>query len=177
MTSHLGKYVRRQRERQGLNRGQLARSLGYRNISKGVRRILDLETQGSCAARLWARVQDVLGLDQSDIEHAASQDWADYQAWLDQPVPMELVLKLIPAVYLNVRLPAEARSDEVKAETYACEVAEARKLKACLVVSRRLSIWINEKGEVYSRTSPSLDRANRPYMELGRKRFLLGVGK
>ncbi|MCK4600869.1 MAG: hypothetical protein KAU28_00285, partial [Phycisphaerae bacterium] len=82
-----------------------------------------------------------------------------------------------PAVYLNVCLPAGVSSDEAKAEAYACKVAEARKLKACLVVSRRLSIWINEKGEVYSRTAPSPGSPNCPYMQLGCKRFLLEVGK
>ena len=176
MRSHLGKYVRCQRERQGLNRGQLARSLGYRNIAKGIRRIQDLEIQGACEARLWEKIQHILCLNSDEIERTAKEDWADYQAWLDEPVPMELVVRLIPAVYLNVRLPEEASSDEAKAEAYACGIARERNRKACLVVSRRLSIWIDKKGDVTSRSRPSLGRANRPYSQVGSKRFLFRAG-
>ena len=176
MRSHLGDYVRRQREKSGIARGQLARLLGYKNIGKGARRVLDLEAQGICEAKLWEKVQDVLGLSPAEVEQATAMDWAEYQAWLDEPVPMELVVRLIPAVYLQVKLPPDVVNGPVKAEAFACQVAKDKKRKACLAVSRRLSIWINEKGEVTSRSGPSRGRPNRPYMQVGGKRFLFAVG-
>jgi len=138
--------------------------------------VLDLETQGICEARLWEKVQGILDLDPAGIGEATAKDWAEYQDWLDEPIPMSLVLRLIPAVYLNVPLPEEIASDQQAAEAYACDVARDKKLKACLVVSRRLSIWINQKGKVTSRSDPSWKRANRPYMQVGGRRFLFKAG-
>ena len=46
MPAHLGNYFRKVRLAKGLSLGQLARQVGYRNISKGCRRIQNFETSG-----------------------------------------------------------------------------------------------------------------------------------
>ena len=164
MRSHLGDYVRRQREKQGLNRGQLAKAAGYRNTAKGIRRILDLETTGVCVEKMWKGICRMLQLAAEDVDRVRELDWQDYQAWLDKPIEMQLVLRWMACAYTTV------------AEAYACEVARERKRKVCLVVSRRLSIWVNEEGCVYSRSTPSRGRPNQPYMQVKNKQFLFRFG-
>ena len=48
MSNHLGNYLKARREELGLGRSQLARLMGYANLSKGSRRILDTEEGHGC---------------------------------------------------------------------------------------------------------------------------------
>jgi hypothetical protein len=88
MASHLGQYVKRQREQLGIKRSDLARAIGYKNIGKGCNRIMALEGEGACTEDFWRKVKDALHLDDQGVQAANHQDWLAYQAWLDEPVPM-----------------------------------------------------------------------------------------
>lgn len=169
MISNLGQYVRRQREKLGLNRGQVAQQLGYRNISKGIRRIVDLENEGVCELQLWGKICQVLPLGPVQVKEARQRDWQAYQERLDEPVPMQLIIRWMPAVYSSVELPPKAAGDPAEAEEFARQVALERKKKVCLVVSRRLKVWIDENGKS-SKTGPGTPI---PAMRLGGRRFLL----
>jgi len=72
--SHLGQYVRQRREAMGLNRGQLAARIGYRNLTKGIRRIMNLESYGACREEFLREVQRILGLDDEQVRLAIRQD-------------------------------------------------------------------------------------------------------
>jgi len=174
--SHLGRYVQQRREALGHRRVDLARSIGYRNEAKGCRRITALEEQGQCDEMLWQKVSAALQLNEDDVRQALDRDWEAYQAWLDEPVPMQVILRLMPAIYVPVPLPPEAANDPAKAEAFACEVARTRKMRVCLAVSRRLSVWINEQGEVYSRTEARDRMPNVPYSQIGNKKFWFRFG-
>ena len=83
---------------------------------------------------------------------------------------MQVIVRWIAAVYSTVELPPDATEDTVKAEAFACQVARERKRKVCLVVSRRLKVWVNERGEVTSRSGPETPP---PHMSMGGCRFVL----
>jgi hypothetical protein len=91
---------------------------------------------------------------------------------------MQLIAKLIPAVYARVPLPPEIITQE-QAEVYAREYAQQHGWRCCLVVSRRLSVWIGKDGEIEARTEAKPGEANVPGMSLkaNKRPFLFGFGE
>ena len=174
MTSHLGTYVRRQRENLSLSRGDVARAMGRRNVSKACRRLLDLETQGKCDREFWRALRAVVSFEDAEITRAVQRDREEHERWLDEPVPMQVVIRWMAAVYSTVELPPGAADDPVKAKAFACEVARERHRKVCLVVSRRLRVWFDETGRGTARTGPETPG---PFMQLKGRRFLLTIGQ
>jgi transcriptional regulator with XRE-family HTH domain len=63
MASRLGWYYRQKRLRLGLTVETLAVRLGYRNVRKGVRRLLRFEHTGYAPDALLAKLADALGID------------------------------------------------------------------------------------------------------------------
>jgi hypothetical protein len=47
----------------------------------------------------------------------------------------------------------------------------------CLVVSRRESLWMDERGAVVRRTRAMLGRVNAPYMTVGGRRFVFAFAE
>ncbi len=43
MKTNLAQYIKQERIKQGLNYAELSRKIGYTNINRGMRRIIDLE--------------------------------------------------------------------------------------------------------------------------------------
>jgi len=181
MSNDLGSYFREQRGKLGLSLGQLARMVGYRNVSKGANKIVRFEREGTVTEELLARLAEALQIDFATVERLIDQDRQEYlrewEAWVSQPVPMALIAKLIPAVYARVPLPAEITTHE-QAEAFACAYAKVHNRQVCLAVSRRLSIWIDKEGVVYARTGAKPDSPNTPFMRLrgSGKGFLFGFG-
>jgi hypothetical protein len=103
---------------------------------------------------------------------------AEWEAWANQPVPMELIARIMPAVYSKVPLPAEVTAQEA-AEAYAREFAQQHRWRCCLVVSRRLSVWIGRHGEIEARTEAQPGEPNAPGMTLkaSKRPFLFGFGE
>jgi transcriptional regulator with XRE-family HTH domain len=181
MSNHLGNYFREQRIQQGHSLGQLARMAGYKNASKGANKIVLFERQGEITEELLARLAEALHIDLPTVERLIDQDRSEYlrarEQWVSQPVPMQLIAKLIPAVYARVPLPETVTTPE-QAEAFACEYAREHHRQVCLAVSRRLSVWIDKEGKVYARTEATPDSPNTPFMRLrgSGKGFLFGFG-
>ncbi len=76
---------------------------------------------------------------------------------------------LMAAVYARKALP-EGIKTPVEAESWACGFAREHRWRACLVVSRRLFVWIDAFGLVEARTEARPDQPNVP---VGGLRFLL----
>jgi hypothetical protein len=161
--------------------GQLARLVGYKNISKGANKVCRFEREGVITEELLARLAEALGIDFATVEALIDQDRTEYlqawTAWVNQPVPMQLVAKIIPAIYAKVLLP-ETVTTPAQAEAFACAYAREHRRQVCLAVSRRLSIWIDQEGQVYARTEARPDSPNVPFMRLrgSSERFLFGFG-
>jgi hypothetical protein len=181
MPSHLGTHFQAQRLDRGLTLGQLARMVGYRSVSKGANRIARLERDGVVNELLLGHLAEALGIDRATVESLIQQDRQEYlrawEEWVNAPVPMRLIVKYLPAVYGTTELPEGVTTPE-EAERFACEYARRHRRPVCLAVSRRLSIWINQRGKVEVRTEAVPDKPNVPFMRLrGRNQpFLWSVG-
>lgn len=175
MQTRVGEFIRAERCKRGLSLGAMARLVGYRNVSKGSRRISFLEGTGLAKSDLLVNVAEALNLDWTEVERLVEQDHLErlhaWEAWANEPVPMCLVIRLMAAVYTRKVLPAEITADD--AEALACRFARKHRLRVCLVLSRRLSVWIDGSGQVTARTEARPGQANVPYMEVKRRRFLL----
>ena len=177
MSSHVGQYVKRARESRKLNRAQVAKAMGRRNINKAMRKIMDVEANGPGDPEFFRRLAEVLALDDGELRRRAEQDWREYQAWLDEPVPMYLVVRMIAGFYAEAPLPAEVADDPVAAEECACWVARKYRCKVCLVVSRRLSVFIEKDGQVSERSRITTSEPNIPYMQIKGRKFLPRLGE
>lgn len=182
MPSKLGEHFRTERERKGLTLGQLARLAGYRNASKGARRISVFEREGMVKEDLLVKLAEALKIDWLTVLDLEEQDrrayLAEWERWASETVPMVLVARLIPAVYKQVPLPPEVTTQEA-AESFAREFAMEHAWRCCLVVSRRLSVWIGKDGEIEARTEAKPGQPNMPGMTLkgSRRPFLFGAGE
>ncbi len=168
--SNLGRLVRNRRKAAGLSRPELARRLGYQNTNRGLRRIDRLEAHGQASGPLWARVREALDLDEEEAAREAERDKDEYEAewttWANYPVPISLSVKWFAGFHAGYPLPPEVADDPAMAEGFAREVAKERGLPVCLTVSRRLSVWIDDKGEVFHRQQAEPGVPNGPYMRL-----------
>jgi len=150
--------------------------MGRRNVSKACRRLLDLETQGKCDREFWRALRAVVSFEDAEITRAVQRDREAYERWLDEPVPMQVVIRHGPHSFLHfgVRLPEDVASDPIKAERFACQMAQQCRKPTILTVSRRLTIWFDETGQVTARTGPE---TSGPFMQLKGRRFLLTIGQ
>ena len=151
--------------------------MGYRNVSKGANRIARFERDGIVTDNLLASLADALGIDLPTVERLIEQGRQDHlrawEAWVSQIVPIQLVVRYVAAIYGSVKKPGQITTPE-QAEAFACEYARQHRLRVCLILSRRQSVWIDEQGLVYARTEATPDKPNMPWMQLrsDKRKFL-----
>ncbi len=180
MSNYLGNFFRDRRDEFGLTLGELARTLGYRNVTRGVRRIFHLEREGTIKEDLLIKLAEALGIELPTVERLIDEDHKEHlrqwELWVNESQPMFLVVKLMPAVYSKKALPPEVTTPE-QAEAWACEFARQHRLRVCLVLSRRLSVWIDADGNVETRTEATPGEPNTPWMKLpgNPRKFLFGL--
>lgn len=80
-----------------------------------------------------------------------------------------VVVRLLAAVYQRVELPDEALDPE-PAEVFSSNVARDRKLKVCLVLSPRVSVWYDTEGHEYGRKEATPDLPCEPFVTIGSRR-------
>jgi transcriptional regulator with XRE-family HTH domain len=167
--SNLGNLFHEQRIHRGLSLSQLARLVGYGNVSKGANTICRFEREGIFKDKFLADLADALGIDYPTVERLIEQDRQEHlrawEAWVNQPVPMQVVVRYLAAAYGKVKMPADITTHE-QAEAFACEYARIHHLRVCLVLSRRQSVWIDNEGKIYARTEATPDKPNMPWMQL-----------
>lgn len=97
--SHLGTFRRNERIQRGMSLVQLAKLVGYRNISKGVRGLTRLEVEGAFKEKddLLVRVVEALGVELPVAQHLLEQDQQEHlrawEAWVSEPFPMRLIVR------------------------------------------------------------------------------------
>lgn len=186
MKNQLGKVLYRRRTDLGLNFAQLAEKVGYRNITKGINRLVDLEREGKGDRELLEKTIAALELDRDVVRQAIDEDRAEYEAmferWVNEPIEPYLVRRAVAAVYLKRRIPEELleRNDPDELERYASRMAAEWRSKVCLVKSRRECTWVDEQGMIYLRTNatPAMPMMGPVMWLKGRQRpaFLLEIG-
>ena len=154
--------------------GPLAEMVGYKNRNKGARLILNFEREGIITEDLLQKLIEALEIDHEGMTEAIEKDRAEWEAWVSEPVPMKMIVRLIAAVYCLHPLPVEITTPE-EAETYARNFAKEKHFRVCLALNRRQSVWISEEGEIEGRTQARPGLPNIPYATLGgRRKFLFG---
>ena len=173
MNQHLRNLIHQHRESKGIKVGKMSEMLGYRNISKGSNKILRFEREGLASNELIQKLIDVLGVEPLEVQRALQEDYQDWQAWLDEPVEIELILKHKSAVYQRVEIPAEIEGSEETTKN-ASEIAKKNHFEACLALNRRESVWIRADGTIKFKTTAKYGFPNIPYTGIGNKKFHFG---
>ena len=176
MKSKLAEHFHQARLDKGLKLGQLARLAGYKNVAKGARRIEALERHGNVHADLRNKLADLLGIDHMTVDRLMDEDQrqflAEWNAWASEPIRPYLIIRYMAAVYSHRELPEEIQSAE-EAEAYATNVARTRHFRCCLVLSRRISVWIAADGTLEGVTEAVPGEPNTPVMRIGGKTCLM----
>lgn len=159
--SHLGVFFRKRRVERKLALGQLARDLGYTNLSRGANRIQAFEGGGKIMPDLLAKLAEVLEIDPDEIRQRVAEDYRDWLAWANAPVRPSVVVRIMAAVYQRVELPEEALEPEA-AGAFASQLALERKSRVCLVLSRRVSVWFDATGRECGRTEATPEMPCEP---------------
>ncbi len=171
MNKHLRKLIYKHRAAKGINFGQLAELSGYRNRSKWANKICNLEREGVGDDELVGRVIQALEIDDQEVQDALQKDYAIWEQWANEPVPMQMILWIAGAIIVIHHMPPEITSREDAIE-YAQNYAKEKGLRVCLALSRRESAWIAADGHMHiSQTKPGVP--NIPYASVGGKQFLL----
>jgi hypothetical protein len=166
---HWSDHLRSQRLAPGISLGELARRIGYSNVAKGARRIETFENRGIAKPKdLPLRIAEALGVNDDELRQIAWLDYLAWHRWLNEPVPMKLVVRMMPAIYCRECLPEEITPEQ--AEKFAARVAKERRRQVCLVVSRRLSVYFDQQGEVIARNEAP------PFVQIGGRKFLFEGG-
>ena len=169
MTTKLAGYIKQQRERQRLNYAELSRKMGYSNINRGMRRVIDLEREGIFHFEVLEKIIDALELDQEYIEQLIEEDEEqkrrEFEEWVNTPIKWHLIIRWMPAVYGEREIPGYIKN-EGEAIEYAKSYAKENQKMLWLVLSRRENIHIGAYGEVMARYEVTRDFINLPYMEI-----------
>lgn len=173
--SHLGEFFRNRRFEKGLSLGQVARLLGYQNVTKGCNRIQAFEGGGKVNTELLGKLAEVLEVGPDEIKREAFKDYQAWLAWANEAIRPYLVVRLLAAVYQRVKLPDDALEPEA-AEAFAADVARQRKFKVCLVLSRRVSVWYDAEGREYGRTEATPELPCEPFMMIGGRKVQFDFG-
>jgi hypothetical protein len=154
----------------GLNFGQLAELSGYKNRSKWAIKICNFEREGVGDDEMVSKVIQALEIDHQEVQEAIQKDYAIWEKWADEPVEMEMLIRITGVIILNHDLPPEITSREA-AIKYAQNYAKENGLRVVLVLSRRESVWIAADGHMsISQTKPGVP--NIPFASVGGKQFL-----
>ena len=172
MNKHLRNYFRSQRELKGVRLGPLAETIGYKNRNKGARLILNFEREGIITEDLLQKLIAAIEIDRETMIEAMEKDKAEWEAWINEPVPMQMIVRLVAAVYLRHPIPAWITTPE-EAEAYARNFAKEKHFQVCLALNRRESVWIKEDGEIKGRTIAKPGQPKIPYATLGGGRKFL----
>ena len=110
-----------------LSFGDLARQLGYENVTKGANKVIKFERDGNIRPDLFRKLAAVLEISDDDIRRCIEADKAEWEAWADEPIEPHLVARIMPAVYsARRRIPPELQASHEAMEQFASAFAKER---------------------------------------------------
>ncbi len=169
MVKHTGKYLKEERLKKNLNTAELAKMMGYKNVSKGMNRIVDLERENIIILEILEKIVNVLNLDReyvnSLIKRDRDEDRRKFEEWLSEPIEMYYVMRIIPAIYLSYDLPTNINSEE-EAFKFVANIAKEKHKKCCLVLSRKEKIYIDEDGDIEVKIETKYGDEGYPYVRV-----------
>ena len=173
MNKHLRNLIGHQRQNKGLNFRELAELCGL-NPKKWANKICNFEREGILDSdEMVHKLIRVLEIDPQEIRDAVKKDYEDWESWTSQPVQMQLILKIIPAVYKIIKIPDHI-NDADKSIEFASGIAKEWGRDACLSLNRKESVWFREDGTIKFRSIAQPGIPNIPYSTVGGKSFHFG---
>ncbi len=140
--THMAKHFQKKRIEMHLSLAQLARMVGYTNLSKGYRRIDLFERTGRCHPVLFARLTAALGIDETTRNRLA---YEDYREWLAAPANPPTPYMMRTGLRGCLGLPPEATTVE-EMERYVADYAREHGVAACLVLNKRIVVRFDKDG-------------------------------
>lgn len=166
VSTNLSRFIKKERVKQGLNYAEVSKMMGYKNINKGMRRIIELEREGLVHSEVLEKIIETLNLDRDHIDSLILKDRREYEEefgkWLSEPIEPYYTLRIMPSIYLSYDLPGNLSTEKEAAE-YVAKIAKRKKVKAWVNLSRRERIYITEKGEIRGKIKTTIENANYPY--------------
>ncbi|KKM91323.1 hypothetical protein LCGC14_1229640 [marine sediment metagenome] len=163
MASALGNHFRKSRLEKGLRIVELARQAGYRNVTKGCRRVEAFENTGRAKGDLISKLANALEIEDTVIAELLEADRRAWEEWADmknQPQPY-IVVRLLAAIYSELPLPDNVTTRE-DAEAFASQIAAKRRMQVCLVWNRKITVWFDRDGTCRGVRESTYDQDWRP---------------
>jgi transcriptional regulator with XRE-family HTH domain len=167
MSTHLSRFFRHRREARKLSFGDVARLLGYVNVTKGANKVIKFERDGNIGPDLFRKLAAILEISDDEIRHCIEADKAEWERWADEPIEPHVVARIMCAVYSTKSIPPEIQASREAMEQFASEFAKERKWQVWLVLSKRTRVWFNEGGQKTGETEDTFTESFGPYMQLG----------
>jgi hypothetical protein len=178
MAENFGELVAAARATRRLRFGALARLLlgpeaRAKQISRMAMRLVSIERDGRRDRRLVAEIIRVLDIDRHEATELLARERAEqlatWQRWTVEPVDPVLHVAALPGVWISRQL---AGMSEVHAVGVASHFAREKRLRVCLALDRRLSVWFDELGVEYARTEAMPGDTMTPLMTIGGHRVV-----
>ena len=140
--SRLGEQLRTRRRELGWRPVDIARQGGYLNVNKGVRRYQRIEDGRDIFPdrRVLRRFTAAMGIDDAEAVQAMAEDFCE----LDRPVSPKVIVRMMPAIYIPLRLPDGCSREE--AEAIATDYARTKNRRVCVTLSRIRGLYIKPDG-------------------------------
>lgn len=175
MTNYLGEWFWARRAERQWPLAEVARRLGYRNVSKGCNKLQRFERDGLVDDAFLRKLAALLGVSEGVVRYLIRQDRNEYlrawEEWVEQPTPIRMAMRAIPGFMAAVPVPDDVTTPE-QAVAYAQTLAAAKHKKVFVTLSRREMVGITELGEVNGHFHARPDADPCPLMSLGRVKFL-----
>jgi hypothetical protein len=142
--THMARHFQKRRIEMHLSLAQLARLVGYTNISKGYRKIDDFERTGRCHPELFAKLSAALGIDERTKNQLA---YEDYREWLAAPANPPTPYMLRSPIRGCIGLPKGLTTVE-EMEQYAADHARQHGSPVTLVLDKRIYVRFGADGSL-----------------------------
>ena len=142
--THMARHFQKRRFEMHLSLTQLARMVGYANVSKGYRRIDLWERTGVCHPILFAKLTAALGIDERTRNRL---EYEDYKDWLATPANPPTPYMMRTGLRGCLGLPEAATTVE-EMEQYAAAYAKRHRTNVCLVLDKRIAVRFTEDGSL-----------------------------
>jgi hypothetical protein len=124
-----------------------------KQISRMAARVVDVERHGRRDRRLVRDLIRVLDLDGVIAAESLDREWrdqlAEWETWISEPVDPVMHIRAMAAVWIARQLHGESPE---RALRIAATFAREKRLRVCLAIDRRTSVWFDERGREYART-------------------------
>jgi hypothetical protein len=179
VTNYLGEWFWGRRAERQWPLAEVARRLGYTNVSKCCRKVLQVERDGVADGDFLRRLAGVFGISEGVVVYLTRQDRLSYlrawSEWADQPVPIRVVMRAVPGFMVEVAAPAGVTTP-YDAIAFGQSHAARYHAKVFVVLSRREAVGITEVGSINGRFHTRPDTDPCPLVSVGRQKFLFRVG-